>query len=521
MPARSHLLPRSLVLWTLATLALTPFACGKAPPAPVAPPPVATAPVAAPSPAPVTAPLPAPVSPPDPVTEASAAPEAAPIPEAEVRAVLDAWLKAQNDGLFEDYAALYAERFFGTKRSGARTRSFQRDAWLRDRKRMFSKTMKVTAESVQLQTSAESAVVGFTQSWASGTYKDVGPKQLVIVRTPEGLRIAREEMLASMVDNGEVQPVALSRQDFAFVVHEKDEAHVVLHLRPEASWSKGKLELLSGDGHASVRQPAVLEALPEELRMWPGREVSLYGAEGQTCRGKISGLYVLSRVQPHFGTVAYWKGEETGKPLASWRVAREAWGLAAGGRLLVAKVDPLPRMRCRGAFWARGSNRLPPVLAPSGPVPPLVAREALSRFRKLRGYAEVQKAYLTETREPRAGLWDAFEGAAPSVTVLNNAEGAPAFVAVGARAGDGCGEFIGAFWALWRVRLDPTPDKPPRLQLLSDERDPGRFFELRAGVDLDGDGQFEFISVDGLLQSAGPVWRESEAVEVPSLDCPC
>ena len=189
--------------------------------------------------------------------------------------------------------------------------------------------------------------------------------------------------------------------------------------------------------------------------------------------------------------------------------------------MLVGHVKGARQDACKSGFWARVAGQPEPVIAGTMAAEPLLIRGVLDRFRKLRGHIAVQKDYMAEVAAPRTQWWDRFQSAAPSVTVMKDANGRPGWISVGARAGDGCGEFIGEFWALWRVRMGADDNKPPVLTLLTDERDPGRFFEPRVGVDLDGDGKMEFIGNNGLLQSAGPILRESESIEVPNLDCPC
>jgi hypothetical protein len=61
------------------------------------------------------------------------APAPAPIPEQAVKALVDAWLTAQNKGDFKAYEGLYAAKFFGIKRAGQREERFDRDGWLKDR----------------------------------------------------------------------------------------------------------------------------------------------------------------------------------------------------------------------------------------------------------------------------------------------------------------------------------------------------------------------------------------------------
>ncbi len=106
------------------------------------------------------------------------------IDSARVKATVEAWAKSQNEGNFEDYKGLYAERFTGVKRVGPKVSQFDRKGWLKDRERMFKKKVTVTLEDMNVHTVSNSAVVRVTQTWASGTFKDTGPKQLVLV--PEG-----------------------------------------------------------------------------------------------------------------------------------------------------------------------------------------------------------------------------------------------------------------------------------------------------------------------------------------------
>jgi hypothetical protein len=129
------------------------------------------------------------------------------VDEAAARGLLTDWLAAQNSGNAKAYGGLYAGRFFGVKRVGR----------LSDRGRMFKRKMRVEAGDVRVSWDGRSAVVRFIQTWASGSFKDVGPKQLVLVREAGEVRIAREEMLASK-RVGEAAAPALDPERFAFVV---------------------------------------------------------------------------------------------------------------------------------------------------------------------------------------------------------------------------------------------------------------------------------------------------------------
>src|SRR5262249_14231526 len=113
------------------------------------------------------------------------------------RALVERWLSSQNGGDFAAYQALYATRFTGVRRSGARIVHLDRAGWMRDRGRMFSKKMVVAAEGVEIAAAPAMVRVTLTQKWESGSYKDVGKKELILVREGAAWKIAREEMLDS------------------------------------------------------------------------------------------------------------------------------------------------------------------------------------------------------------------------------------------------------------------------------------------------------------------------------------
>jgi hypothetical protein len=118
-------------------------------------------------------------------------------PDADARALVDRWLAAQNQGRFDDYAAIYADTFLGTKRVGATTRTMDRAAWLKDRKAMFRAPMTVAATDVKVTAAAGAIVVELTQTWRQGDFADLGHKRLTL--DPAGARILAEEMLDSHV----------------------------------------------------------------------------------------------------------------------------------------------------------------------------------------------------------------------------------------------------------------------------------------------------------------------------------
>ena len=113
--------------------------------------------------------------------------------EREGQAFLDRWLKAQNQGDFAAYSALYAPAFAGVRRSGTSVKTFDRDGWLADRKRMFGEKMIVRADNPVVKPDGDRIAIDFEQTWESGSYADKGPKRIVLA----GGLVVSEEMLAS------------------------------------------------------------------------------------------------------------------------------------------------------------------------------------------------------------------------------------------------------------------------------------------------------------------------------------
>src|SRR5690606_7004423 len=113
--------------------------------------------------------------------------EARPIDLAEIRSVLSAWERSQNQGDFDAYRDLYAERVVGIKRVGVRTFQASRDDWLKDRKTMFERPMTVNVVDVQVAGAGGFARANFTQKFRTKTFSDEGPKELQLVQTAGGV----------------------------------------------------------------------------------------------------------------------------------------------------------------------------------------------------------------------------------------------------------------------------------------------------------------------------------------------
>lgn len=417
--------------------------------------------------------------------------------EADAQALVTAWIAAQNSSDFDAYQKLYAAKFEGIKRVGAKKFSYAREGWLKDRKRMFAKKMDVSAADVEIALAGRSAIARFEQTWASGTFKDVGPKQLVLVLEGDVLRISREEMLESTLVGAAA--AAIPEYDPRRLALLAGPDAVVLR-RDTANIAAGTPKLISrsGEAIANLAKPS------PELQKFVGESFVVIGSQPE-CTAKVKSLHLLARAVPHFGQEAYWAGEVEGQAkLSDAQVAAEIWELASGpGHVLIGRLDKA----CKGGEWAHGAQTKPDALLKTVAAGALAA-SATAAFRALPGFKAIQQDY--EATEKSKAPWHT-EGRL-DVVGLGSA-GTPQYVAVVAMAGAGCGGFIGEFWALFEVA------KGGALVLLTDPKAPGAFFEPSGAV-ISG-GIVSFFSATTIVQKVGPIWRQTHDVTVPFYGCPC
>jgi hypothetical protein len=423
----------------------------------------------------------------------------APLPEAEVRAVVDKWLLAQNGGDFAAYDKLFAARFTGIRRSGPRTVRFDRAGWMRDRARMFKKPMTVGISEVKIRAGGVSARVTFTQTFAQGNYRDTGPKQLVVIREAGAAKIASEKMLRSLVDT----PPVSSDERFRFVVS----GGVLLSDSPAEGWETGAITYEGGDPAVAARRVDVAK-LPPELARWQGRRVRLVTVQGSTCDAKVRGLRLMSRSIPHFGDRQQWAEM---KPDV---VARQAWEM--GTKVLVADVDK----PCEHAFWAQPAGAPSPAVDAGEAAAGALKARALAELRKSDGWKQIQKSYL---ESPTKGVkrWDELEGANVEVRRFRARRGGAEIklVSVAEAVVGSCSEFNADLWGLFEERGGT----------LLPRNTPGTSSgKPVAAVDTDGDGNSELLyepgsfgAEKGRLLLDGELWDAGEEVQVPFLDCPC
>lgn len=474
--------------------------------APSAPDVAAEAPDAAPAPDAVPAPDAAPLAEPEVAagdTGAAGTPTELTGSEAPSAALVERWLAAQNSGDFAAYEAQYAARFTGIKRAGDRTSRFDRKKWLADRKRMFSRAMKVEVADLRIEPTRGGALVTFTQTWESGSFRDVGPKQLVLANEGQALKIAREEMLASTIAGASTEAAVFSAAQFLPVVTAEGFVGVVLapsvdpanvpHEAPvsiergEVAWAK------TGAGSGTYQ---------------------LYGRTGLVCEVSPSERGLFAQARFHFGQVQTWDGtfdglDATKDKVDDATVAREVVDLAGEGVHEVLRVDAAA---CSGAIWAREKVEAPAMLFAEVDAGPFLGK-AREHLRKTGFWKQVQKDFQADdTVEGQKGNWDEWESAVGASAFTG--PGGTTWVAISVTAGSGCGTFGASAWGLWRVTGDEWT-------LLSDGDNPGEPVLPTAAFDADGDGKPEFSDGQTLIQPVGAAWRATKKVASPDFDCPC
>lgn len=428
------------------------------------------------------------------------------IPAADVQKLVDGWLAAQNTGDLTGYLALYAERFEGVRRSGERAARMDRKGWAADRTKMFAKKMVVTAEGLTISTTETMAQVTFTQTWASGSYKDVGPKLLVVVKEKGALRIAREEMLASTLQGVKRLPPHPA-EDLAWVIQDGG-TRVVIDPSPQTSWAEGPPELLADAVPFPTRRAVDPKKLPAALAAWTGKKVRLYGPSGTVCEATLGRLSLVARVIPHFGEEARWHGtgDHQGKgALPRAGIARAAWDLAEGARpdgIVLAADLATSQGDCKAALWAQPASAPERRVARAEEAPAPLAKRVLEELRKLQEYKEIQSTAETK------GNWD--ERGKTEVALMRHPSGKQlAFIS--ANAVDGCAGFQGNLSAVFEVNGD-------RLQLAG--KPIGVPPEMPAGVIDTGDGKLEILFTERLLRGEAG-YDQIDALVIPNLDCGC
>lgn len=421
---------------------------------------------------------------------------AARLDEAKVGALVDAWLAAQNAGDVAAYERLYAARFGGVKRVGARSWTFDREGWLADRRRMFRAPMTVTVEDRAIVTTTSMAVVRFRQTFTQGTFKDTGDKQLVVVETPGGLQIAREEMLRSTVVEG---PGSAKATGFAVL-------RGGLVVAGEGGYQATGASTLVDVPGADYAVERAVEGLAPAWTKLVGAAVTLHPS-GTRC--SIAGFHELYLVTPHFSTTAEWRGDLDGDgtpesaPLAGDALV-EAVRSAGGAAYLVADLggcakdgDVVGVLGAAAAAWTPLDDAA-------------LADRVSAEFEKHADFRALQADYAGTYGGQ--GAWTDADGGEKAVTLWRSPDGKTTYAIAAARAGEGCGDFAGEL----AVVYDVSAGAPKLVGAL-----PATGVFPDVVVDTNGDGRPEIAADTVLWAWAGKGYDVAYQLDLGFRDCGC
>lgn len=436
---------------------------------------------------------------------------AEPIAESAVKALMDKWLAAQNQGDFATYEGLYAQRLEGVRRSGKKVVRLNRKGWVKDRKGMFKRKMIVEMTDLDIDVFTQSAIATFTQRFAAGRYEDVGPKQIVIVRQDGDLRIAREEMLQSTLI-GDVKKTAIADKRFVFVIEAGGSQYAVFDRFKEAPLSG--LKLISKGDPVVVTAAVAADKLPAAVAEWRGATL-----QNGACEATVGDVVALSRTVPHFGERQTWDGTfDDSPPMSDDEIARAAFH--EDGAYLVGE---LKTDGCSLGAYASVTNQPAPVAGvPVTEGIGALEKAARKAFRKLKDYRELADEFREYNPEDR---WEAYlpEGSAAGekpgdiqVSAMRHPSNNKVFVVAQAHAGFGCGDFEGSLTAFFEMSGSL---ESPRLKAVHETR---AHPKIIAALDIAANGKLAFL-LEGFTDTVLTSWKGKalRTLTVPFFDCGC
>ncbi|MCE9578499.1 MAG: molybdate ABC transporter substrate-binding protein [Deltaproteobacteria bacterium] len=414
------------------------------------------------------------------------------IPESETRALIAAWLAAQNRADATAYAALYAARFTGVKRVGIRSWQYDRAGWLANRAAMFKHPMTVAADEIAIHGAGSVAIVELVQDFTQGKFHDRGPKQLVVVRTPDGLRIAREEMRASHAAQGDRDPgigfvVGAAGARYALV----DEAAALTGTGVHALASAGP-PMIATEGLDPAAVPAATAARAASIR-------ALIAPAGG-CPAALGAPALVAIATPHFGTVQDWDGDG-GRPALTAAERAQALTALVARQLGVAVTGP-----CAARWYTTAAD--PVVFAPSK-VPADRLAEAVAGLRATAAWKQLQTEFADHGG---TGDWSQGDDHATLANLFTDPSGTRSYLAVQVRSGHGCGDFAGEVSGLWLVtdHAAPLAVAPP-----------GAAPWPAAITDVDRDGAIEVLTDTDVLVPTATGFASARHLERNDFDDPC
>ncbi|MBN2715447.1 MAG: nuclear transport factor 2 family protein [Deltaproteobacteria bacterium] len=428
----------------------------------------------------------------------------APIRESAVRDLFSDWLKSQNEGDFQQYAALYAQRFDGIKRAGRKTFRYDRKGWLEDREKMFKKKMTVAADDLKIQAGTVTARVSFIQTWSNGRFSDKGPKVLQLFLENGNLRIFNEEMLQSDMAKrkGKIKPPEFLDSFYLTT----DDNYAVLG---NMSASTGPGDITHTGGYIAIKSLHPQEG-QSAFRMYVAGGIWVGYADGSVENTQITDIVGLAKNVFHFGVPQMWAEE-------NYTAAQEGvdiwtWASTNDNLYYAAKLPPknIP------AIWAaRNLGKEIKVFQPFKPT----STERTAVLSALLSTPESQVLQTQFEKGGQSGNWHEYEER--SIVIKGFADGTHnRFIYAQVSAGRGCGDFYGTVYRFFNIATGvPTDLGAPTeddffLSSFVDSYAPD------AAIDLDGDEFPEFVGKEKLMYKSGNTWYVHE-LRIPWGDCPC
>jgi hypothetical protein len=289
---------------------------------------------------------------------------------------------------------------------------------------------------------------------------------------------------------------------------------VVLRAGVEASMAQGDFALLSAEAPMVVRRGVHREGLTTEELRWIGHPVVLHNEQGVVCSGVVEDVEIVGRLHPHDGLRMDWFNDDGRPKFAPEDMAELAWSEAPDqgsvdltGRIRVTQGD------CDGAVWAQFQEDEIPPAAAAEPASPELRALALAAARATEDYRQAQEQYEQFKLDApeqlnAAGLparWEDYNGTT-SVTLIAHPNG-ETLVATSLQAGEGCGDFLGSAFQLWRLHgetLEPLP---------SDAFLAGSM--ITGAVDVDGDDHLDLLTPSGYVRQTATGFDDPRTVDIP------
>ncbi len=297
------------------------------------------------------------------------------------------WERAQNEGDFAAYALLYGRKMRGTKRVGARESVFRRKGWLRDRKRMFQKPMKVQVRRIRAFVRDGMIRAWFEQTFESGTFLDKGEKTLLL-RVEDGKWVIhREEFSPSIEGAGTPKP----NPQFIGVLFHAPATPGFIVGKGDPKWGKGHLspsQVEVGEigygGLVVMTRKLRLSSLPKQKRSLIGKPIYVLTKDG-VCTDTIASLLLVGGFYPNEGA-----------PGIGGMKDKEIFRMDT-------KLSVIPSGECKGRIaWLDDRFRSPRRLSPLQDS--AKAEEVLATFRKSRPYRFRQEKFRREEKGAK-GTW--------------------------------------------------------------------------------------------------------------------